>query len=405
MQTGYIYKERGKWRVRWYELKTDGTRLRRFATLVNVDENYPTKTSVRLLALKHLEPVNSGRTQPESLMPLTEFIENFYLPFVKQNLRPSTYKDYRNDIYERHLKDRLGNIKLRDFRTVNGQRLIAAVHKDFPEIGHKTLLRIKSFASGVFRHARTEGLLDDNNPMRDVRLPPGVRRKKFIGETYTVPEIIKMLVVLGANELAAAVVAVAAFTGLRHSELRGLQWGDYDEANQRLHVRRSMWRTKMQPTKTESSEASVPVLPILKMFIQNHHHHLVGLPEEGDLGKTLQPTDWMFEGEKRRTSLNLNNLVRRTINPMLKVCTCGLRFDQHENAPHEFKLDPKVPQWRGWHSFRRSLASNLYSLGVKPALIQAILRHADIHTTMMYYVEVSEKDVKAALDELNALMR
>jgi integrase len=57
------------------------------------------------------------------------------------------------------------------------------------------------------------------------------------------------------------------------------------------------------------------------------------------------------------------------------------------------------------HSFRRSLASNLYSLGVKPALIQALLRHSDIHTTLSYYVEVSEKDVKDALDELNKLMR
>jgi integrase-like protein len=86
-------------------------------------------------------------------------------------------------------------------------------------------------------------------------------------------------------------------------------------------------------------------------------------------------------------------------------CTCGLRLDQHKDVDHEFALDPAIPQWRGWHSFRRSLASNLYSLGVTPALIQAILRHADIHTTLTYYVEVSEKDVKAALDELNQLMR
>ncbi len=242
--------------------------------------------------------------------------------------------------------------------------------------------------------------------MRDVTLPPGVRRKKFIGPTYTVPEIIKMLVTIGNNELAAAVVAVAAFTGLRHSELRGLQWGDYDEKNQRLHVHRSVWRTQIQPTKTDASEASVPVLDIAKMFLENHRHHLIGLEDEGDLGKTLQPTDWMFEGEKRRTSLNLNNLVRRTISPMLKLCvTCGLRFDQHAEQKHEFELNPEIPQWRGWHTFRRSLASNLYSLGVKPALIQAILRHADINTTLSYYVQVPEKDVKAALDELNSLMR
>src|SRR5580704_566735 len=405
MQTGHVYKEREKWRLRWWETNAAGLRIRRFATLAPVSEDYPTKRSVQLLAQKHLEPLNAGRTQPDSLMPLSDFIEKSYLPYVQQNLRASTYKDYRNDVYERHLQQRLGTIKLRDFRTVNGQRLIAAIHKDNPEIGHKTLLRVKSFLSGVFRYARTEGLLDDNNPIRDVTLPHGVRRKKFVGETYTVPEIIKLLLTIASNELATAVVAVAAFTGLRLAELRGLQWGDYDEQNQRLHVRRSMWRTKVQGTKTDSSEASVPVLPILKMFIHNHRHHLEGLLEEGDLGKQIKPSDWMFQGEKRGTSLNLNNLVRRVINPLLNVCTCGLRLDQHEKQDHDFSLDPAVPQWRGWHSFRRSLASNLYSLGVKPALIQAILHHADIHTTLTYYVEVSEQDVKAALDELNQLMR
>jgi integrase len=361
MQRGHVYIERGKWRLRWWEADANGNQMRRFATLAVKDENYPTKRSVQLLAQKHLEPLNAGRTQPDSLMPLSDFIEKSYLPYVQQNLRASTHKDYKNDVYERHLQDRLGSIKLRDFRTVNGQRLIAAIHKDFPEIGHKTLLRVKSFLSGVFRYARTEGLLDDNNPMRDVTLPHGVRRKKFVGETYTVPEIIKLLLTIASDELATAVVAVAAFTGLRLAELRGLQWGDYDEQNQRLHVRRSMWRTKIQPTKTESSEASVPVLDIAKMFLQNHRNRLEGLPEEGNLGKTVKPTNWMFEGERRGTSLNLNNLVRRTINPLLNVCTCGLRLDQHAQQGHEFELDKSIPQWRGWHSFRRSLASNLYS--------------------------------------------
>jgi hypothetical protein len=81
-----------------------------------------------------------------------------------------------------------------------------------------------------------------------------------------------------------------------------------------------MWRTHQQPTKTDSSEASGPVLPIAKTFIDNHRHRLKGLPEEGNLGKTVSPSDWMFAGERRGTSLNLNNLVRRTINPLLKIC-------------------------------------------------------------------------------------
>jgi integrase len=52
--------------------------------------------------------------------------------------------------------------------------------------------------------------------------------------------------------VAFAVVATAAFTGLRLAELRGLQWRDF--TGEKLSVGRTMWRTKEGLPKTESSE-------------------------------------------------------------------------------------------------------------------------------------------------------
>ncbi len=144
---------------------------------------------------------------------------------AKQFLRPSTYKNYKTDEWERHFKNRVGNLRLRDFRAAHGQRLISAIAKDHPELGHKTLLRLKSFLSGVFKHARTEGYLEGENPMRDVTLPRNVRRAKFKGDTYTVKEITDLLANVYwpdyPGRSAFAVVATAAFTGLRLAELRG----------------------------------------------------------------------------------------------------------------------------------------------------------------------------------------
>jgi len=67
-------------------------------------------------------------------------------------------------------------------------------------------------------------------------------------------------------------------------------------------------------------------------------------------------------------------------------------------------LDESIPKWKGWHCFRRSLASNLYTLGVKPKVIQAILRHSDIATTLDFYIETSDAESREALDKLTALM-
>jgi integrase len=167
-----------------------------------------------------------------------------------------------------------------------------------------------------------------------------------------------------------------------------------------------MWRTKEGLPKTESSENTVPVLPILKSMLETYRLYLEGLPEDGNLGKDLKPTDWMFAGERRGTSMNLPNLVRRTIIPLLIRCSvCHAPKHLHDNDNHPFELDESIPKWKGWHAFRRSLGSNLYTLGVKPKVIQAILRHSDIATTLDFYVETPEAETREALDRLTDLLK
>jgi integrase len=125
-------------------------------------------------------------------------------------------------------------------------------------------------------------------------------------------EILDIMANIGADRTAFAVVATAAFSGLRLAELRGLRWGDFDYDNSLLNVRRTMWRTTEGLTKTDSSEDSVPVPPILRSILDLYRDYVSELNE-----KSGAPTDWMFQGERRKTSLNLANLVRRTIVPML----------------------------------------------------------------------------------------
>jgi hypothetical protein len=161
MQKGSIVKHGRYWMLRYWEHQIrDGVRVRVNAhkKLAPIGPAYPDKKSVEPLAWKHLEPINTRLQTPESATLIAEFIETVYLPMVKQFLRPSTYKDYKRDCYEKHFKERLGNLRLRDCRTAHGQRLLATIAKDNPNLSHKTLLRLKSFLSGVFKHARAEGI-------------------------------------------------------------------------------------------------------------------------------------------------------------------------------------------------------------------------------------------------------
>jgi integrase len=83
----------------------------------------------------------------------------------------------------------------------------------------------------------------------------------------------------------------------------------------------------------------------------------------------------------------LANLARRVIIPALPANEAGI-----------------VLKWKGWHAFRRSLASNLYSVGVSPKIIQAILRHSDIGTTLAYYVAVPDQEARDALQKIEDLL-
>ena len=310
MQRGTILKHHGSWCLRYYEtVVSDGQRVRRksFKKLASVSEEYPTKRSVLLLAEKVLAPINVGSQTPESSIRVVNFIELIFLPYVLKELRPATYKNYKKDLYEKHLKTLLGDIRLRDFRTVHGQRILRSIAP--PSVGtgsgRTTLLRAKAFLSSVFKHARREGVLDTANPMVDVSVPG--RPTKFRGPVYSLEEINKITeaVEKKPDKTALIVILVAAFTGLRMSELRGLRWSDFDGTS--LRVVRSVWRTHIGPPKTDDSEGAVPVLPLLRKLLEEYRAKTKGKPD-----------DYIFAGERRGAPLNLANLANRVIKPALK---------------------------------------------------------------------------------------
>jgi integrase len=100
--------------------------------------------------------------------------------------------------------------------------------------------------------------------------------------------------------------------------------------------------------------------------------------------------------------LNLDNLVRRFILPALSPCVvCRKQEDEHKPEGHEYNRDNSLPEWHGWHAFRRGLATNLHTLGVDDKTIQAILRHSNMGLTMNIYVKSVNESQVSAMDELS----
>src|ERR1700723_409619 len=112
LQQGFIFERYGYFYLRYRDnvLLPDGTIVRKHQTerLAKKNTEHPKKNSpsVKVLASKFLAPINAGEVDVHSTMRLKDFINDVFLPEVKESLRRSTYKNY-SDIARLHVVPRI----------------------------------------------------------------------------------------------------------------------------------------------------------------------------------------------------------------------------------------------------------------------------------------------------------
>jgi integrase len=85
--------------------------------------------------------------------------------------------------------------------------------------------------------------------------------------------------------------------------------------------------------------------------------------------------------------------------------TCSRTEDEHgPETNHRYERNKILPEWRGWHAFRRGLATNLHRLGVADLTIQRILRHSNVAVTQSCYIQTASDESKAAMQKLETAL-
>lgn len=365
MQRGHIRRVGNVWMFRYYETVSENGQLvkRRVAKrLAKFGPEYRTEKDVRPLADLILAPINAKTARVESTDTVASFLQT-YLANCDETLRPSTCKNYRD--MHKLIESHLGDVRLRAFGTPEVDKLLQKA-ADEKRRAHTTHRNLKNYLSGAFRFAKRKGLVAEN-PVRDAAIPRGLPSGKT--HAYTMDEIQAMLAAL--NEPCRTIVLLAALTGLRLSEIKGLRWEDF--SGDELNVARSVWMGKVSETKTLSSHAPVPVLPLVAEALEDHR-------------KRSESADGFIFCARNGNPLRMENVLRRDMLPA-------------------FKKQEKPIAWRGWHAFRRGLATNLYALAVPDKTIQAILRHANVATTLAYCIRPVAADSQAAMKKLDKAFR
>ena len=387
-QQGQIIRIGECWYVRYWERRNIGGTIERKRVTHKLGEvttrGKRPPADIKTEAERHMATVNSGTVPADRIVTIGDFVERVYLPWIDEHKRPSTAKGYR-DIWEDHLKPLCQQVWLKDTRTYHVQGWLNQI--GVGKLSRNTLKHIKSVISGIFTLAKQQDYFQGENPTRDAAVNAKAAEPQ---ETYaySLDEIQTILSLL--PEPAATAFAVAAFMGLRHGEIQGLLWENYQ--NGELFVSRSIWNGRISDPKTRKGRAPVPVIRQLADRLEMHRLRN-GNPQKGPIFANAAGNP-----------LALSSVVNRVIFPALNRCeVCG-KSELNHDAKHEYKRDSKIPEWQGWHAARRGLGSNLYRLGVPDMVIQRILRHANVSTTATYYIKTAADDVRNAMTKLEKVV-
>ena len=162
----------------------------------------------------------------------------------------------------------------------------------------------------------------------------------------------------------------------------------------RIHVSRSVWNGQQTDPKTQESKNAVPVISKLAAILAEHRK-----------GQGNPISGWIFPNGAGKAP-DPNNILQRVTLSALNVCGHCSKPEQEHNTKtgHMYERNTQLPEWRGWHAFRRGVATNLNRLGVPDKIIQRVLRHSDVAITQAAYIKPEDRDSRAAMEKLETAL-
>jgi integrase len=354
------------WVYRWRETAADGSRVQRKKTIGDLSQ-FPTAKSAWQAIENFRAEINSAEQRVGKTTVADAWghfqIHELHDPDVGRSA--STICGYL-DYFKNQILPRWGKVCLDDVKAVEVERWLRGL-----DLANGTKAKIRNHLSALFSHAIRHELYSRLNPISSVR--QGAVRERD-PDTLTIKEMEATIATIGPQAIR-VMVMVAATTAIRRSELRGLRWADVDFEDQKLNLRRGLFRKKETSMKTKASRKPVPILPeMVEVLLQWRTE----TPYPGD-------TDWVFAS------------------PFTK----GKRPYWAESAMTDHirpaAIRAGVKKHIGWHTFRHSLATLLGQNGENVKVVQELLRHATTRITMEVYQQAEQDAKRAALSPFSGI--
>lgn len=339
-------KIRNSW---WVDFRCERVRHRKRSP----ENSQPGAKAYELLLRQRIargEPLNGHEENQGPPIPtFTDFSEKWYKTYVLTNNKPSGQAS-RRYVLRAHLVPFFGGMKLTEITSLDIEQFKAA--KLEAGLAAPTVNNHLTILGKCLRCAEEWGELEHVPKMKPLKVPP----QRF--DFFSREESEKLLSVI-EDPRWYALVLLALRTGLRVSELLGLEWSDIDFDRQLLSLRRSIVQGVVGSPKN-NRERHIPLTPLLCDALQ----------------KIRKPSGQLFCGKNGKlwSYFKLRNGLK-------KFCKkAGLRII-------------------GWHKLRHTFASQLVAAGVSLKATQELLGHSSISMTLRY-AHLAQSALRTAVEAL-----
>ena len=181
--------------------------------------------------------LNNGTYKDPSKMTVGEWLSIWQEEYLG-NTKPHTRKSYAG-VIKNHILPAVGAVKLSALTPMHVQKLINGIKRKRKTKGDAVNPKTTKNVHGVLHSALQQAYLCGYiraNPADRVILPKRSKAEVSVLEEQSLVEFLKMT----EGHQFQYLYLVDLFTGMRQSELIGLQWGDIDFETKTLHVKRQL---------------------------------------------------------------------------------------------------------------------------------------------------------------------
>ncbi len=319
-------------------------------------------------------------------------MNEWLLVFKKNQVSPRTFEGVYNK-YKKHIEPKVGNMKIDEVTTMTIQKVLNQMLEDgySLDVVRKTKVVFNQFFDYAVQHKFVV-----SNPTLLTRVK-SKERKIYDGENkYKAipPEVReKFLTCLEKHKFLKPLCLCMMLSGLRTGEALALMWKDIDFDNKTINVERAITvvpkfdengkikerKTVISETKTACSKRVVPMPELLISVLKDYRIEQELKGDENNIN-LIDKSSLVFCNDDGglRTYYGTKKIFYRFLEKY-KLDNLGIHF----------------------HTLRHTFSNMLFEADQNPKVIQALLGHKSVKTTITTYNSVDKSYFQKATDVLN----